>query len=195
MEAEITDMTCSFLVGVIVPSMIQSENNKINIAPDPVMSILSKHTKGVFMEQTIVILKPNAVQRELIGDLISRFERRGMKIIAMKMSRISLETAERHYAEHFGKQFYKELITFITSGPSVIMVLESMDAVNIVRSMVGATNPAEAVSGTIRGDYATSPGHNMIHASDSSESARREIELFFRPEEINKYTLAVRPWL
>lgn len=147
------------------------------------------------MEQTLIILKPNAVQRELIGQLISKFERRGMKITAMKLTRISTETAEQHYAEHRGKDFYEDLISFITSGPSVIMILESMDAVEIVRSMVGATNPAEAAPGSIRGDYATSPGHNMIHASDSSESAEREIELFFKPEEIQEYRLAVRPWL
>ncbi len=147
------------------------------------------------MEQTLVILKPNAVQRELIGQLISKFERRGMKITGMKLTRISIDTAEQHYREHRGKQFYKDLISFITSGPSVIMILESMDAVEIVRSMVGATNPAEAVPGSIRGDYATSPGHNMIHASDSSESAEREMELFFKPEEIQEYRLAVRPWL
>ncbi|MCD4700782.1 MAG: nucleoside-diphosphate kinase [Candidatus Aegiribacteria sp.] len=147
------------------------------------------------MDQTLVILKPNAVQRELVGQLISKFERRGMKITAMKLSRISHETAERHYKEHRGKEFYKDLISFITSGPSVIMILESMDAVEIVRSMVGATNPAEALPGSIRGDYATSPGHNMIHASDSDESAKREIELLFKPEEIQDYRLAVRPWL
>lgn len=147
------------------------------------------------MEKTLVILKPNAIQRELIGELISRFERRGIKITAMKLSRISLETAEQHYAEHAGKSFYEDLITFITSGPSVIMILESLNAVEIVRSMVGSTNPADAVSGTIRGDYATSPGHNMIHASDSVESAIREINLFFKPEEIHEYMLAVRPWL
>ncbi len=147
------------------------------------------------MEPTLVILKPNAVQRELIGDLISKFERKGMKIIAMKLVRISLETAEQHYIEHRGKQFYEDLISFITSGPSVILILESMDAVGIIRSMVGATNPAEAAPGSIRGDYATSPGHNMIHASDSAESAKREIGLFFKPEEIQEYRLAVRPWL
>ena len=147
------------------------------------------------MEQTLVILKPNAVQRELIGQLISKFERRGMKITAMKLTRISKETAEQHYKEHRGKDFYEDLISFITSGPSVIMVLESMDAVDIVRSMVGATNPAEAVPGSIRGDYATSPGHNMIHASDSTESAAREVELFFKTEELQEYRLAVRPWL
>jgi len=147
------------------------------------------------MEQTLVILKPNAVQRELIGELVSKFERRGMKITAMKLCRISLETAEQHYIEHLGKPFYSDLLSFITSGPSVIMILESMDAVDIVRSMVGATNPAEAVPGSIRGDYATSPGHNMIHASDSPESAIREIGLFFEPEEIQDYRLSVRPWL
>jgi nucleoside-diphosphate kinase len=147
------------------------------------------------VEQTLVILKPNAVQRELVGELISKFERRGMKITAMKMSRIDRATAEEHYSEHLGKDFYEDLIKFITSGPSVLMILESLDAVNIVRVTVGATNPAEAAPGSIRGDYATSPGHNMIHASDSIESARREIELFFAPEEIQEYRLAVRPWL
>lgn len=147
------------------------------------------------MEQTLVILKPNAVQRELIGELISRFERRGLKISAVKFCRISTETASKHYTEHLGKPFYKDLISFITSGPSVILILESLDAISIVRSMVGATNPADALSGTIRGDYATSPGHNMIHASDSHESAEKEIKLFFSPEDIIDYKLAVRPWL
>lgn len=147
------------------------------------------------MEQTLVILKPNAVQRELIGELISKFERRGMKITAMKLIRISRETAEIHYREHREKEFYEDLISFITSGPSVLMILESLQAVNIARATVGATNPADAAPGSIRGDYATSPGHNMIHASDSLESARREIELFFNPEEIEDYTLSVRPWL
>jgi len=147
------------------------------------------------MERTLVILKPNAVQRELIGELISKFERRGMKISAMKFKRISRRVAELHYGEHREKDFYRDLIGFITSGPSVLMILESRDAVGIIRSMVGATNPADAASGTIRGDYATSPGHNMIHASDSIEAAEREIELFFDPEEIEEYTLSVRPWL
>ncbi len=147
------------------------------------------------MDQTLVILKPNAVQRELVGELISKFERRGMKITAMKMSRIDRETAEEHYREHLGKDFYEDLISFITSGPSVLMILESLDAVNIARATVGATNPADAAPGSIRGDYATSPGHNMIHASDTTKSAKREIELFFRPEEIQAYRLAVRPWL
>lgn len=147
------------------------------------------------MQQTLVILKPNAVQRELVGDLISRFEKRGLKITAMKMETITDERAAMHYEEHLGKPFYDELIEFITSGPSVILLLESDDAVHIVRTMAGDTNPADAAPGTIRGDYATSPGHNMIHASDSTSSAQREIGLFFTLAEIQDYTLSVRPWL
>lgn len=162
--------------------------------PGP-MTVSSAQPKGDLMEQTLVILKPNAVQRELVGELITRFERRGMKITAMKMIRITRGMAEEHYREHRGRDFYEDLIAFITSGPSVLMILESLDAVKIVRATVGATNPAEADPGSIRGDFATSPGHNMIHASDSSESAQREIQLFFGPDEIQDYKLSVRPWL
>jgi nucleoside-diphosphate kinase len=147
------------------------------------------------MQRTMVILKPNTVQRELVGELISRFERRGIKIIAMKMSTITPEQASIHYREHREKPFYAGLIEFITSGPSILLVLESEDAVAIVRAMSGNTNPADALPGTIRGDFATSPGHNMIHASDSEESARREIGLFFNDAELQDYRLAVRPWL
>jgi len=147
------------------------------------------------MEKTLVILKPNAVQRELVGDLISRFEKRGLKINAMKMMTISSEMAARHYSEHRDKPFFNELIGFISSGPSVILLLESDDAVHIVRTMAGNTDPAFAAPGTIRGDYATSPGHNMIHASDSADAARQETAIFFSEEEILDYRLAVRPWL
>jgi len=143
----------------------------------------------------MVILKPNTVQRELVGELISRFERRGIKIIAMKMSTITTEQASIHYQEHREKPFFGGLIEFITSGPSILLVLESEDAVAIVRMMSGNTNPADALPGTIRGDFATSPGHNMIHASDSEESAHREIRLFFEEPELQDYRLAVRPWL
>jgi len=147
------------------------------------------------MQRTMVILKPNSVQRELVGELISRFERRGIKIVAMKMGTITAVQAETHYREHAGKPFYRGLIEFITSGPSILLVLESHDAVRIVRTMAGATDPADALPGTIRGDFATSPGHNMIHASDSEEAAVREIALFFGPGELQDYRLAVRPWL
>lgn len=147
------------------------------------------------MERTLVILKPNAIQRELTGRLISRFERRGMKIIGLKMAAISREEAEKHYGEHEGKPFYGELVEFITSGPSVLMVIEAENAVSLVRQMVGSTDPMSAVPGTIRGDYATSVGHNMIHASDSVRSAEREIDQFFEAGEILDYRLSVRPWL
>jgi len=147
------------------------------------------------MERTLVIIKPNGVQRELVGQLISRFERRGLKITALKMATIDHGTASEHYREHLGKPFYEDLISFITSAPSVVMLLEGERAVSLVRRMVGDTDPAEAEPGTIRGDYATTVGHNMIHASDSVASARRELELFFAPSEIQSYTLSVRPWL
>jgi nucleoside-diphosphate kinase len=147
------------------------------------------------LESTLVILKPNAVQRALVGEITARFERRGLRIAAMKMVRMDTALAESHYGEHRGKPFYQDLISFITSGPSVILVLESVGAIGIVRGMVGATDPAVALPGTIRGDYATTTGHNMIHASDSAGSAKREISLFFSADEIQDYSLAVRSWL
>lgn len=147
------------------------------------------------MESTLVIIKPNGVQRELVGQLISRFERRGLKITALKMVTVDRETATLHYREHREKDFFDDLVSFISSAPSVIMVLEGERAVSLVRRMVGDTDPAEAEPGTIRGDYATTVGHNMIHASDSPESARREVEIFFEPRELQNYTLSVRPWL
>jgi len=147
------------------------------------------------LERTLVILKPNAVQRELVGELFSRFERRGLKISALKMVMIDNDTAAKHYEEHRGKSFYDELVSFIVSGPSILMVLESPGAVALVRMMVGSTDPADATSGTIRGDYATIPEHNMIHASDSTTSAEREISIFFEDSEILEYRLSVRPWL
>ncbi len=150
---------------------------------------------GGLMERTLVILKPNAVQRELVGELTARFERRGLKITAMKMSTIDRATAEVHYGEQSEKPFYDDLIGFITSGPSVMMILECDDAVEIVRRMVGSTDPSGAAPGTIRGDFATSPGHNMIHASDSVGAAEEEIERFFSDGEIQDYRLSVRPWL
>ncbi len=146
-------------------------------------------------EKSLVILKPNSIQRGLIGELISRFEKRGMKILGLKLQTITEETATEHYREHINEKFYNDLVRFITSGPSVLMVIESSFAVSLVRQMVGTTDPGKAYPGTIRGDYATSMGHNMIHASDSPESAKREIDIFFKPEELEQYTLSVRPWL
>nr|3VVU_A Chain A, Nucleoside diphosphate kinase [synthetic construct]3VVU_B Chain B, Nucleoside diphosphate kinase [synthetic construct] len=136
------------------------------------------------MERTFVMIKPDGVQRGLIGEIISRFERKGFKIVAMKLMRISQELAEKHYAEHREKPFFSGLVDFITSGPVVAMVLEGKNVVEVVRKMIGATNPKEAAPGTIRGDFGMSVGKNVIHGSDSLESAEREISLFFKDEEL-----------
>lgn len=147
------------------------------------------------IEQTFIMVKPDGVQRGLVGEFISRFEKRGLKLVAMKMMHIPGELAERHYAEHKGKGFYEALQSYITSGPVVAMVLEGDNAVSVARKMMGKTNPQEAESGTIRGDYAQQTGRNVIHGSDSSESAEREINLFFRKEELLSYTKIDEQWL
>ena len=136
------------------------------------------------MERTLVIIKPDAVQRRLIGEIVTRFERRGLRIVAMKMMRISRPLAEKHYAAHKGKPFYEPLLEFITAAPVVVMVLEGYMAISAVRRMLGATNPAEAEPGTIRADYAMQTRYNLVHGSDSPEAAAREIALFFDEAEI-----------
>lgn len=133
-------------------------------------------------------MKPDAVQRGLIGAILQRFEDRGLKVVAMKMLRVSRNLAETYYAEHKGKAFFEPLMSYIGSGPVVAMVLEGEGAAAIVRKMMGKTNSAEAEPGTIRGDFALTIGRNLIHGSDSPESAKREIPLFFKPEEIYAYT-------
>jgi nucleoside-diphosphate kinase len=130
-------------------------------------------------ERTLVIIKPDGVQRGLVGEIISRLERRGLKIVGLQLQQIAGELAQRHYAEHEGKPFYEGLIAYIGSGPSVTMVLEGPEAIAVTRSMVGKTRPAEAEPGTIRGDLGLMVGRNLIHASDSVESAAREVLLFF----------------
>ena len=147
------------------------------------------------MERTFVMIKPDGVQRGLIGEIISRIERKGLKIVAMKMLHISQELAQRHYAEHRGKPFFDSLISYITSGPVVAMVVEGKEAVKVMRSLVGKTNPIEASPGTIRGDYAMDVGRNVIHASDSIESANREISLFFDENEIIEYKKFDEDWV
>ena len=147
------------------------------------------------MERTFVMIKPDGVQRGLIGEIISRIERKGLKIVGMKMLRISQELAQKHYAEHRGKPFFDSLISYITSGPVVAMVVEGKEAVKVMRSLVGKTNPIEASPGTIRGDYAMDVGRNVIHASDSIESANREISLFFNEEEIIEYKKFDEDWV
>lgn len=146
-------------------------------------------------DRTFVLLKPDAVQRGLLGEIVRRFERRGLKLIALKMIRVTRSLAETYYAEHKGKPFFEPLMSYITSGPVVAMVLEGDGAVSIVRKMMGKTNSAEAEPGTIRGDLALTIGRNVIHGSDSPESAKREIPLFFKPEELLAYTRLDEAWL
>jgi nucleoside-diphosphate kinase len=130
-------------------------------------------------ERTLILVKPDAFARNLTGEIISRFERKGLKLAALKLETLTRETAERHYAEHDGKPFFGELVEFITSGPLVAMVLEGDFAVEAARQVIGATNPLQSAPGSIRGDFATSIGTNMVHGSDSPESASREVGIFF----------------
>ena len=131
------------------------------------------------MERTLILVKPDAFARNLTGEIIARFERKGLRLVALKMMTMDRALAERHYAEHEGKPFYGELVDFITSGPLVAMVLEGGQAVAAARQLIGATDPLEAAPGSIRGDYAVDVGQNMVHGSDSPESAVREVALFF----------------
>ncbi len=131
------------------------------------------------MERSLILVKPDAFARNLTGEIIARFERKGLRLQGLKQMTMTRELAERHYAEHEGKPFYEELVSFITSGPLVAMVLEGEQAVDAARQVIGATNPLEASPGSIRGDYAIEVGQNMVHGSDSAESARREVGLFF----------------
>ncbi len=131
------------------------------------------------MERSLILIKPDAFARNLTGEIIARFERKGLRLMGLKQMTMTRELAERHYAEHEGKPFYDELVSFITSGPLVAMVLEGEQAVDAARQVIGATNPLEASPGSIRGDYAIEVGQNMVHGSDSVSSAGREVGLFF----------------
>ena len=131
------------------------------------------------MDRTLILVKPDAFARNLTGEIIARFERKGLRIAALQHMTLDRAIAEQHYAEHQGKPFFEELVTFITSGPLVALVLEGQDAVKAARQVIGATNPLEAAPGSIRGDFAIEVGQNMVHGSDSPESAEREANLFF----------------
>jgi len=131
------------------------------------------------MQQTLVLLKPDAVERRLVGEILARFERKGLTLVALRSMQLTPEFSKRHYAEHVSKPFYSGLERYITSGPAVVAILEGPEAIKVVRTMVGPTNGIDAPAGTIRGDFSLSPQQNLVHASDSSESAKREIELFF----------------
>ena len=130
-------------------------------------------------ERTLILVKPDAVRRNLIGDVISRIERKGLKVVAMDLRTIDRETAQTHYAEHVGKSFFADVVDFITSGPVVALVAEGERAIEAFRGLAGATDPVKALPGTIRGDYAMEVGENIVHGSDSPEAAGREIKIFF----------------
>lgn len=147
------------------------------------------------VQRTLVLLKPDALQRGLVGEVIARLERRGLKIVAMKMVQVDEALAHRHYAVHQGKPFFAGLVRFITSAPVIAMVLEGREAVEVVRQTMGATDPVKAGPGTIRGDLGLDIGRNLVHGSDSPETAEREISLFFRPEEILAWERALEPWI
>jgi nucleoside-diphosphate kinase len=139
------------------------------------------------IERTLAILKPDAVRRRLVGEIIARFERKGMRIVAMKLIQIDRSLGEQHYAEHKGKAFYEDLLDFMCGSPSIALVLEGRHAVSLLRLIMGATDPLHAVPGSIRGDYADHITLNLIHGSDCLETAEREIALFFKPEEMVTY--------
>ncbi|MFZ5945252.1 MAG: nucleoside-diphosphate kinase [Bacillota bacterium] len=147
------------------------------------------------MERTFVMIKPDGVQRGLIGEITARFEKKGFKIVGMKLLKVSEELAAKHYAEHQGKGFYPGLVKFITSGPVIAIVVEGKNAVAEVRKLNGVTNPADAQSGTIRGDFAQEIGRNVIHGSDSLENAQREIAIYFNSDELVEYEYLPEKWL
>lgn len=147
------------------------------------------------LEQTFLLIKPDGVQRRKIGEIIARFEKKGLKLVALKMLHISRQQAERQYACHREKPFYQPLVDFMTKGPCVAMVVEGMNAIAIARKLMGATDPLQAPPGTIRGDMATDTRYNLIHGSDSPESAAYEMPIFFSPEECFDYGIADSDWL
>ena len=146
------------------------------------------------MESTLILLKPDCVQRRLIGRIISRFEDKGLNVVAMKMIQVTPELSKQHYAEHVSKPFYPNLESFITAAPIVAMVLEGLDAIRVVREMLGKTNGLQAAPGTIRGDFSSSRQMNLVHASDGPEAAAREINLYFKANEICRYNVSLTPW-
>jgi len=147
------------------------------------------------MERTLIIFKPDAVQRGLCGQILTRFENKGLQIAGIKLMQISQKLAETHYESHKGKPFYEGLVRFMTSSPVVVLALQGKDAIAICRKMMGATFGSKAEPGTIRGDFGVSNSFNLIHGSDSPESAQRELGLFFKPEELVDWIPTIQPWV
>jgi len=147
------------------------------------------------MERSLVLIKPDAIQRGLAGEIISRLEKKGLKIVALKMLHMDNTLAQRHYAIHKGKDFFDDLVNFITSGPVIAIIFQGKNAVQIIRQMMGETDPVKARSGTIRGDFGIDIGHNLVHGSDSLDNASKEIDLFFSAEEVFNYEREVDTWI
>src|SRR4051812_18720016 len=147
------------------------------------------------MERTLILFKPDCVQRRLVGRILSRFEDKGFNVVAMKLMRVTPELSKRHYAEHVSKPFYPTLEKFITGGPIVAAVLDGLEVIRVVREMLGPTSGLKAPAGTIRGDFSSSRQMNLIHASDGPEAAKREIELYFSAAEVHSDTPTITPWL
>ena len=150
---------------------------------------------GNVMEQTLVLVKPDGVQRGLAGEVISRLERRGLKLVAMKLMRVGESLAKQHYGEHVERPFFPGLVSFITSGPIVAMAWQGENAISLARQTMGATNPVDSAPGTIRGDLGVNIGRNIVHGSDGPESAQRELNLFFQPGEILDYVRSTDSWI
>ena len=147
------------------------------------------------VEKTLILIKPDAMERRVAGDILGRFEQRGLDVRAAKLVTVGPELTERHYAEHREKPFFGELVEFITSAPTVALVIEGESAISVVRTTIGATNPTEAAPGTIRGDFGTVITENLVHGSDSPENAAAEIALWFRPEELVAFTPTDANWV
>lgn len=147
------------------------------------------------MQQTLILLKPDAVQRRLVGEVVGRFEQKGLRIVGLKLLKPSRELAEKHYAVHKGKPFYESLLTFLTSGPTVAMVLEGREAVAACRALMGLTDGVKSPPGTIRGDFGLSVQNNLVHGSDSAENAVAEIALWFKPDELVGYAQTDAAWV
>jgi nucleoside-diphosphate kinase len=146
------------------------------------------------MERTLVLLKPDCIQRRLMGQVIARFEDKGLSIIALKMLRVTADLSKQHYAEHVQKPFYPNLEKFITASPIVALVVEGLEAIRVVREMLGATSGLKAAPGTIRGDYSSSRQMNLVHASDGPDASAREIALYFKNDELHSYEATLTPW-
>lgn len=167
---------------------------KISTLGDTIISVVTE--KGdFFMEKTFLMVKPDGVQRGLIGEIVKKFENKGYQLLGAKLMQVPTEKAELHYAEHKEKPFFRELVDFITSSPVFAMVWQGEEVILTARQMMGKTNPKEAISGTIRGDYGVTTGKNVIHGSDSLTSAEREINIFFKEEELTTYNKVIDCWI